>query len=201
MSMRSRLLDRRLATIGSCLVALFVAAPARAEVDLRVDGPARATDDERIYPLEIEPHLTFGAENVYGSSGFGAGVRFGIPVLVGHVGRLPDNLAISFGADVLHYDNCFYAADCGANYLIAPVAAQWNLFVAQRVSVFAEAGAFLYRGWFDGCGPHDGPDCAAPSDFGLLPTLAIGGRVHIGPNAAFTLRLGYPTSTLGVSFL
>jgi hypothetical protein len=114
---------------------------------------------------------------------------------------VPDNLAISFGADILHYDNCYFANDCGANYLLAPVALQWNVFVARPVSLFVEGGAFLYKGWFDGCGPGDGPGCSPPSNFGLLPTVALGGRVHIGRNAAFTLRLGYPTSTLGVSFL
>jgi hypothetical protein len=50
--------------------------------------------------------------------------------------------------------------------------------------------------------------CPAPdrgalgqSDFGVLPTVAIGGRIHFGENAAFTARIGYPTTTLGFSFL
>ncbi len=73
--------------------------------------------------------------------------------------------------------------------------------MARRVSLFAEAGVFLYKGFFDECAPGDGPGCVAPSDFGLLPTLAVGVRVHMGDNAAFTARLGYPTATLGVSFM
>lgn len=153
-----------------------------------------------LYPVEIEPHFSFGAENVYGTAGFGGGLRVGIPFVVGHVGRAPDNLAISFGADILHYDNCFFANDCGANYLMVPVAVQWNVFVARRVSVFAEAGAFVYRGWFDACGP-DNNGCSAPSDFGVLPTVAVGGRIHVGRVSAFTLRIGYPTTTLGLSFM
>jgi hypothetical protein len=183
------------------IVAVTFPAIARADVVLRAEAPATPTDVPSAYPLEIEPHLTFGPENVYGATGFGAGLRLGVPVAVGHLGSVPQNVAISFGADVLHYDNCFFPADCGANYLVVPVAAQWNVFVARRVSVFGEGGVYLYKGWFDGCGPGDGPGCSAPPDFGLLPTIALGGRFHLGPSAALTLRLGYPTTTLGVSFL
>jgi hypothetical protein len=101
----------------------------------------------------------------------------------------------------LHYENCYYGNNCGANYLLLPIAAQWNVFVARRVSVFAEGGAFVYKGWLSQCGNLDGPGCSAPSDFGVLPTVAIGGRVHLGDNIAFALRVGYPTITLGLSIL
>jgi hypothetical protein len=178
-----------------------LSAIASADVVLRAEAPAPPRDDAADYPLEIEPHFAFGPENVYGASGFGAGLRLGVPLAVGHLGSVPQNVAISFGADVLHYDNCFFRFDCGANYLLIPVAAQWNVFAAHRVSVFGEGGVYLYKGWFDGCGPGDGPGCVPPPDFGLLPTIAVGGRVHFGPSAALTLRLGYPTTTLGVSFL
>jgi hypothetical protein len=108
---------------------------------------------------------------------------------------------VSFGGDILHYDNCYYGSYCSANYLIAPVALQWNVFVARSVSLFAEGGAFVYKGWFDQCGPGDGPGCSAPSDFGLLPTLALGARFHLGHDVSLTARLGYPTTTIGVSFM
>jgi hypothetical protein len=182
---------------GVLLVALLSVAPS-------VAGAAEEYDPYRYdvvdYPIEVEPHFSFGAENVYGATGFGAGLRVGLPLVSGSLGRVPDNLSLSLGGDVVHYDNCFYAADCGANYLMVPVAAQWNVFVARRVSLFAEGGLFVYRGFFDGCRPGDGPGCSPPSDFGVLPTLAVGVRVHMGPAAAFTARLGYPTTTLGVSF-
>jgi hypothetical protein len=153
------------------------------------------------YPIEIEPHFSFGPDNVYGSSGIGAGLRVSIPVVASLLVRVPDNLAISFGGDLIHYDNCYFGDECGANYLMLPIAAQWNIFVARRVSLFAEAGAFVYKGFFNECGPGDGPECSSPSDFGVLPTLAVGARIHLGDNAAFTARLGYPTMTLGISFL
>jgi hypothetical protein len=183
------------------LAAGVTPAVAKADVVVRAEGLEPPRDYVSDYPVEIEPHFTFGPENVYGASGFGAGLRVGIPLMVGRLGSLSDNLAISFGGDVLHYDNCFFGNDCGANYLMLPVAAQVNLFVLRSVSLFAEGGAFLYKGWFDGCRIEDGPGCTAPSDLGVLPTLAIGGRIHLGQFTAVTLRLGYPTTTIGLSFL
>jgi hypothetical protein len=152
------------------------------------------------YPVEVDVHATFGADNVYGMAGLGAGARVSVPLVAGMLGRrLSDNLAISFGGDIVHYDNCYYGGLCGANYLMFPVAAQYNLFFRRRVSLFGEAGAFLYKGFFDGCGAGD-PGCSAPPDFGILPTFAVGARVHFGA-VALTARVGYPTVTLGVSFL
>lgn len=165
------------------------------------EAPPPWRGDPSVYPIEIEPHFTFGAENVYGATGFGAGLRVSIPIVASLLVNTPDNLAISFGGDIIHYDNCYYSGLCGANYVMFPVAAQWNVFVARRVSLFAEGGVFVYRGFFDGCGPADGPGCAPPSDFGILPTVALGARIHIGDNASFTARIGYPTVTFGVSFL
>jgi len=184
--------------VGCAAIASLCLSPtvAHAEID-------RATqlDEPRLYSFEIEPHFSFGAENVYGSTGYGAGLRLSVPFLTGQLGRVPDNLAITFGGDVLHYDNCYFATNCGANYLLLPVAVQWNILVARQFSIFGEGGAYVYKGWVTSCGPADGPGCTTPSDFGVLPTFAIGGRLHLGDNVALTLRLGYPTMTLGVAFL
>jgi hypothetical protein len=152
------------------------------------------------YPVEVDIHGSLGADNVYGNLGEGAGVRVSIPLVAGWLGRgVSDNLAISFGGELLNYQNCYFDGRCGANYLMVPVAAQWNIFFGRRVSLFGEGGVFLYKGFFDGCGP--GVDCAAPSDFGVLPTFALGLRVRLSPYVALVGRLGYPVSTLGISFL
>ncbi len=153
-----------------------------------------------VYPVELEAHFAFGPDNIYGNSGFGAGARVSIPLVAGGGMRVSDNFALSFGADVLHYDNCYYNARCSANYLMVPAAAQWNIFFGRRVSLFAEGGAFFYRGFFDECGPGD-VNCSAPRDIGVLPTLAIGVRGHITRDVAIIGRLGYPTTTVGVSFM
>lgn len=71
-----------------------------------VEGRHGWYEDHSLHPLEIEPHFSFGADNVYGNSGFGGG-----------------------------------------------------------------------------------------------PTVALGGRIHLGRNVSFTARLGCPTTTLVVSFM
>jgi hypothetical protein len=161
----------------------------------------RANDEDHVYPIEIEPHFTFGAANVYGGMGYGAGVRLSVPFVAGHVGRFPQNLALSVGGEVVHYESCYFADRCGASYLFAPVAAQYNLFVAPRVSVFGDGGVYVYKGFFGGCVPGAGHGCDAPSDFGVLPTIAVGGRLHLSDGTSFTARIGYPTITFGVSIL
>jgi hypothetical protein len=154
-----------------------------------------------VYPVELEAHFAFGPDNIYGNGGYGAGARVSIPLVAGVMGpRMSDNFALSFGADVLHYDNCYYTGRCSANYLMVPAAAQWNIFFGRRLSVFGEAGAFFYRGFFDECVAGD-VECAAPRDVGVLPTLAVGVRGHITRDVAIIGRLGYPTSTVGVSFM
>jgi hypothetical protein len=185
----------RCATSGLSLAILAMPSLARADGEVTMERLREPT----AYPIEVEPHLTFGAENVYGNTGFGAGARLGVPLAIGHLGPISQNLALSLGGDVVHYDNCYYGPYCGANYLIVPAALQWNIGVARPLSVFVEGGAFVYKGWFDHCAPGD-VGCSAPSDFGLLPTLALGGRVHLGQDVALTLRVGYPTTTFGVSF-
>jgi hypothetical protein len=192
---------RPIVVTGVVSAAMTLSAVTMADVVMRVEGPSPPREYVSAYALELEPHFSFGPDNVYGTAGIGAGMRLGIPLFVGNLGAMPDNLAISFGGDILHYDNCYFGVECGANYLMVPVAAQWNIFVLRHLSVFAEGGAFLYKGWFNGCGPGDGPGCSAPADFGVLPTLALGGRVHFGDHAALTVRVGYPTTTIGLSFL
>jgi hypothetical protein len=154
-----------------------------------------------LYPVELEGHFAVGPENVYGNVGLGGGARLSIPLVVGFSRRrdFSDNLAISFGADALHYDNCYYSNRCSATYLQVPVVAQFNWFFGRHFALFGEAGGFFYRGFFNECLPGD-VNCNAPRDLGVLPDLAIGLRAK-GEHVAFIARLGYPTSTLGISFL
>ena len=192
-----------LASMAFCFAAAVYVAGFVFPTCARADEEYRVVVRERelnAYPLEIEPHFSFGPENVYGADGFGGGLRLSIPVVPGFLTRVHDNLALSVGGDLIHYDKCYYGAYCSANYLMVPAAAQWNVFLGRHFSLFAEGGAFFYRGWFDECAPGD-LGCSAPSDLGVLPTLAIGGRIHLGPHTAFTARLGYPTTTLGLSFM
>jgi hypothetical protein len=186
--------------ISSCAFALILTAAASYSGAAQAQGERYVRYEPSAYPLEIEPHFAFGPDNVYGT-GVGAGLRVSVPIVSSLLVRVPDNLAITFGGDVIHYPDCFFTDLCGANYLLVPVAGQWNIFLARRLSIFGELGAFAYKGFFDVCGPGAGPGCLPPSDFGVLPTIAIGGRLHFGDNAAFTARFGYPTITLGLSLM
>jgi hypothetical protein len=190
------------ATLSFALLAMADTASAQDRAVLHEESNVEPYEGSTYHPLEIESHLTFGPDNVYGSSGFGGGLRLSVPLVGDDHGSFSDDLAISFGADVLHYNGCFFGEKCGANYLSLPVAVQWNVWlVSRRVSVFAEAGLFAYKGWFHACSPAADPGCLAPSDNGVLPTLALGGRVRVGTSIAFVARVGYPTTTLGFSFL
>ena len=180
-------------------VLLAVASPAAAQERVEREGRFERDDGfQRIrYPVEIEPHFTFGAENVYGASGVGGGLRVSIPFLASHIGRFPENLAVTFGGDIVHYDDCWSGGYCAGNYLMLPVAAQWNILFTRNFSMLFELGAYVYKGWYESCGPG----CNGPSEGGILPVAAVGGRIHLHDNVALVIRAGYPTSTVGVSFL
>jgi hypothetical protein len=194
----------RAGILGSIALAV-AAAPAVAHAQSSGDAPSspdRERRDPSAYPIEIEPHFAFATGGVYrATSGFGAGLRVSIPFFRSLLQGVPNDIAITLGADLLRYGDCYYGAECGANYLMVPAGAQWSVFVGRRLSMFAEGGVFVFKGFFDGCSPKDGPSCSPPSDFGVLPMLAAGVRVHVGDDVSFTARLGYPTFTVGVSFL
>jgi hypothetical protein len=189
MNYRFRITSKIIGSASVLIAIIAAAAPANAQTVV--------VRERVVYPVEIEPHFTFGNEDVYGATGFGGGLRIGIPLVFGHIGRVPENLALSFGADIVHYDNCYVGGNCDANYLMFPVVAQWNLGFARRFSLLLEGGGYVYKGWYDGCGPN----CSGPSDLGILPSFAIGGRIHLHDNVALLFRVGYPMSTVGVSFL
>jgi hypothetical protein len=190
--------------LGSIALAV-AAAPGGARAQGPGDAPTpagRPPRDPSAYPVELEPHFAFATGGIYrGASGFGAGLRLSIPFVRGLLRGVPNDLALTLGADLLRYGDCYYGAECGANYLMVPAGAQWNVFVGRRLSMFAEGGVVVFRGFFEGCSPADGPSCSSPSDFGVLPMVAAGVRVHVGDDVSFTARLGYPTFTVGISFL
>lgn len=152
-----------------------------------------------VYPIEVEPHAVVGWDDYYGGSGVGAGLRLSIPVVQdGFIKSIDDSVAIGFGVDWVHYSDCYFRGDCSANYLVFPVAMQWNFFLTRHWSVFGEPGLFLYKGFVDRC---DAPGCKEPTSFGIEPAIAVGGRYAFTDNVTFTMRLGYPTFSAGFSFL
>jgi hypothetical protein len=71
--MKTTTLQSSFVTLTAALSAGVVVTPAtaRADVDARMD----TLRERKAYAIEVEPHFTFGAENVYGNTGFGAGAR------------------------------------------------------------------------------------------------------------------------------
>lgn len=172
------------------------------------------------YLVELEPHALVAPMDPPGDTrgtGFGAGLRVTIPIVQnGFVQTINNSVGISFGLDWLHYSSGHEVSvgPCGrwiagpdntrictqvagpswspANYVFLPLAMQWNFWLHQRFSAFGEPGLVIYhrKGEFEPAG-----------EFGLAPLFQVGGRWHFSDVAALTFRFGYPTFSLGVSFL
>jgi hypothetical protein len=180
------------------------------------DDTIKRPGDHPDYSVEIEPHLLWGWEHYDDapSDGFGLGGRFSIPIVDnGFVSTINNSVAIGLGLDWLHYsyDGCFYyrgyrpgyCSNVGdSNFLLFPVVMQWNFFLAKRWSVFGEPGFVIYHGFLDYCANlPPGTPCSNPTTTGVDFAFYVGGRYHFSEHATLTMRIGYPTFSLGVSFL
>jgi hypothetical protein len=203
---------RGLVTVAAVAVASTIALPAAHARDARVIRDWRAPIG---YQFELEPHLLAGT-NPPGpgvGSGVGAGVRASFVILPdGFLRNVNDSVAIGAGLDFGHYysdwwydgarDQCVHFAPgpngtqvCTEttsyrgtyNYVYVPVVMQWNFWLTQRWSVFGEPGLNLYF--------------ASHRSLDISPALYVGGRFHIANGIAITGRLGYPASSIGLSFL
>jgi hypothetical protein len=123
------------------------------------------------YDVELEPHLGFDLPD-----GVGLGMRATFNVADhGFIRRLNDSVGVGVGADF---------GISGRNRLIIPVAMQWNFWFTPEWSAFGEPGLALRLD--DKPRPH--------------PHIAVGGRLNFNDSLALTLRLGWPVTSLGVSF-
>ena len=198
--MRSRLL-------AAVAFAAVTAVGTSAEAQSIIKNPGDHPD----YKVEIEPHVNFGWASRWASNGYGAGARFSIPIVKnGFVPSINNSVAISFGLDYLRYSGCYYSDKkfantdfgCGASFLILPVAMQWNFWLSPKWSVFGEPGLYVYHGLYDDfCDSRFGNACSQPSRTSVDFLFHAGGRFHFNDTVALTLRVGYPTVSLGVSFL
>jgi hypothetical protein len=172
--------------------------------------------DHPDYKVELEPHLDLGwGAGLYGSTGFGAGARATIPIVQnGFIPNLNNSIGISFGLDYLHYSGCYGSAGIvgnngnfgcnGASYFVLPIVMQWNFWLTPRWSVFGEPGLYVYHASFDSyCNDprFKNVACSEPTTTSVSFAGYVGGRLHFNDTVALTLRVGYPTVSLGVSFL
>ncbi len=133
------------------------------------------------YLFEAEPHLVVGMAPPAGSPGPGVGPGFrGTLELVdnGFVSSINNTVGLGFGID-------WIALSQGTGWMWLPVVMQWNFWLSRSWSVFGEPGAGLALG---GKG-------------GLRPAFFAGGRFHFSDTLALTLRAGYPTISVGLSFV
>jgi hypothetical protein len=180
------------------------------------DDTIKHPGDHPHYVVELEPHALFAWNNsFYAGDGFGLGGRVSIPVThEGFVPSINNSVAIGFGLDWVHYGDCFYYYNafgnvgCGADYFEFPVVMQWNFYVAQHWSVFGEPGLYVYHGDFNlngYCGGVVGPrgvvyNVNCPSTTSVDFAFWAGGRYHFNDKVSLTMRIGYPTFSIGVSF-
>lgn len=192
------------AALALCSFQLW-ANTASAQTTIRTPG-ARAP-----YSIELEPHLLLGPFDPPGRAhgdGLGLGLRATFEIVPeGFIAKVNDSVGIGVGADFVRYEAGDARGECtdytsgpngtricvevdggdgGRDRLYVPVVMQWNFFLTRRWSVFGEPGLFAYFG----------------DDFGVRPfALFLGGRYHFTDQVTLTLRAGYPTVSVGVSFL
>jgi hypothetical protein len=194
--------------IRACTVAAVLLLTFLASAGARADDTIKRPGDHPTYGVEIEPHglLDWYVPYANSDAGFGLGGRFSIPIVQnGFVPTINNSVAISFGVDWVHYGNCYYGnGNCSVDYLHFPIVMQWNFFVARRWSVFGEPGLAIYHGFFSQCpvtvANNQPVFCNTPTETGVEPAFYIGGRFHFNDNVALTMRVGYPTFSIGVSF-
>jgi hypothetical protein len=190
--------------LGATALVAAASSPAHAQSIIKNPG------DHPDYKVELEPHGVFGWANHWASNGFGLGLRATIPIVQnGFVKTINNSVGISFGLDWLRYDGCYYydrragrydGYGCGASFFLVPVTMQWNFWLTPKWSVFGEPGLYVYHGVFDDyCDPRF-IGCTTPSRTSVGPALYAGGRFHFSDTVSLTMRLGYPSISLGVSF-
>jgi hypothetical protein len=168
----------------------------------------RHPGDHSRYAFEAEPHALLGLFNPPGEgrgTGLGLGFR-GTVVLLdnGFVSTINNSIGIGFGLDWVHYGHgdhycvrdtgpsgvCNYNDSKSINNLWLPVVMQWNFFLSRQWSVFGEPGLALHYE-------------SVPGDhfWTVDPQFYAGGRWHFSDDMTLTMRIGYPTFSVGVSFM
>jgi hypothetical protein len=188
------------------LLALVTAGVLAAPVAAAGESVIKNPGDHPDYSVEIEPHGVLGWANLYRNTGFGLGGRFTIPIVKnGFVPSINNSVGISFGLDWVRYSGCYYRGNrfdggCGASFFLFPVAMQWNFWLTTNWSVFAEPGLYIYHGVFDDYCGNGLPGCGYPTRTSVEPAFYAGGRFHFSEKVSLTMRIGYPTISVGVSF-
>lgn len=178
--------------------------------DARAESIIKTPGDHPKYSVELEPHALLGWGHLYADKGLGLGARLTIPIVEnGFVPSINNSVGITFGADWLRYGGCYYYAyngrartdyGCGASFFLFPVAMQWNFWLTPQWSVFGEPGLYVYHGVFDDTFCVNLPGCGYPTRTSVDLAFYAGGRFHFSDKVSLTMRIGYPTISIGASF-
>jgi hypothetical protein len=198
---------------GLCFSALAAASvalvPAIANAQIKQPGAHQR------YNVELDPHVLIQHSDMpVGDEGYGFGFRASIPFMHnGPIPRINNSIGISFGMDLAFFgdeDICrrrgadFFVTDCDAMNIWVPVTMQWNFYFTKVVSVFGEPGlAFQYESWSLEGTCDAGGDCSQDSSDvdPVEPTFWVGGRFLFADRFGLTVRVGYPSMTVGMSIL
>ena len=140
----------------------------------------KSPGDHPDYRFEAEPHglIGYGGPFIHGRDDFGAGFRGTIILLDnGFVKTINNSVGIGFGGDIFFRSGTFFI----------PVVMQWNFWLTNHWSVFGEPGVGFAA------------NTASGRDV-LHFTGYVGGRYHFNDRVSLTLRLGYPSISVGASF-
>lgn len=199
-----------LVALSACALLAFGSRSAVAQSLVKDDG---AHPD---YAVELEPHGVLGAFLPPGDGdgvGLGAGLRATIPLAPrGFIDGVNDSVGLGFGFDYVHHfgsgpsaGRCAEYRGSGAericvrvegaagpsSYFYVPVVMQWNFFFTKEWSAFGEPGLGLF---------FQSRDLDGSLGAGVFPVFQVGGRYHFSEKMTLTLRIGYPTINVGVSF-
>ena len=161
-------------TAGAAAVAIVLATgPALADVSI-IKSPGAHAD----YLFEAEPHAL-----VAPFDGFHPGVGFRGTFSIVHNGFISSiNNSVGIGI----------GADWSKDHFRIPVVMQWNFWLSRNWSVFGEPGTALRFQSGEG----------VKNEFHIEPLqMFVGGRFHFSDTFALTMRMGYPTFSIGTSFL
>jgi hypothetical protein len=131
------------------------------------------------YSFEAEPHLILTPIDLPRGSqgGWGAGFRGTIELLDnGFVKTINNTVGLGLGVDTFFHK---HAA------VWVPVVMQWNFWFSEQWSLFGEPGGGIIIG--------DRTE--------VQPSFAVGGRWLFTKDMSLTLRGGWPTVSVGLSFL
>lgn len=185
---------RKILVSGCLATAALLAFATEAQARPTIKNP----NDHPEYRAELEPHANFifwhagwyGGKHGYGryhgvgdaefGGGFRATIEVGDPLFIP---KINNTIGITFGID---FTNCRYC-DRHDFAVWNPVGLQWNFFLTDKWSVYAEGGLVLHSGGFYS---YVDPE----------PFFDVGGRFHFNDKVSLTMRIGQPFFSIGVSF-